>query len=104
MDYPFTTDGCSGGLSFTWRLLFRSETPWEECCVDHDRLYWRGGTAAERRAADRAVRACVREKGHPVWAVLLWAAVRVAGHPLLPLPWRWGYGWKYPRPYSTAET
>lgn len=103
MDYPFTTDGCSGGLSFAWRLLFRMPPPWEKCCVAHDRVYWRGGTAAERRAADRAFLACVRKKRHPVWGLLLWAAVRVGGHPLLPLPWRWGYGWKYPRPYSAPK-
>ena len=104
MDYPFTTDGCSGGLSFAWRLLFGSVTPWEDCCIEHDRVYWRGGTAASRRAADRALLACVRKKGYPAVGILLWAAVRVGGHPLLPLPWRWGYGWKYPRPYTAPKT
>ncbi len=104
MDYPFTTDGCSGGLSFAWRLLFGTATPWEDCCIEHDRLYWCGGTAAERRAADRALLKCVRNNGHPGWSLALWAAVRIGGHPLLPLPWRWGFGWKYPRPYSAPKT
>lgn len=104
MDYPFTTDGCSGGLSFAWRLLFRTLPPWEKCCVKHDRAYWRGGTAAARRAADRALLKCVRKNGHPGWGLVLWAAVRVGGHPLLPLSWRWGFGWKYPRPYSAPKT
>jgi hypothetical protein len=103
MDYPFTTDGCSGGHSARWRFFFGVAPPWEGCCIEHDKLYWQGGTREERRAADRAVLACVRKIGHPVWGLLIWAAVRVGGHPLLPLPWRWGYGWKYPRPYSSSS-
>jgi hypothetical protein len=30
-------------------------------------------------------------------------AVRVFGHPLLPLPWRWGYGWRWPRGYENGD-
>ncbi|MCC7348845.1 MAG: hypothetical protein IT538_15760 [Variibacter sp.] len=101
-DYPFTTDGCSGGMTAAWRLLLRRDPPWNGCCVDHDRLYWPGGTAAERRSADAKLRACVAARGHPVWAWAMWAAVRLGGHPLLPFSWRWGYGWKYPRPYGSA--
>ncbi len=73
---PFETDGCSGGLSASWRLasgLFTpfeevhgATPPWEACCVTHDRAYHRagrGGDAADsyqdRLIADEALRLCV---------------------------------------------
>lgn len=34
---PFSTDGCSGGLSWLWRRAFAAAPPWEGVCVDHDR-------------------------------------------------------------------
>lgn len=49
---PFTTDGCSGGMSWFWRKVFGKAPPWEELCVDHDYEYWRGGTWLERLIAD----------------------------------------------------
>ncbi len=78
---PFTTDGCSGGLSAGWRYL--SETidsleenhgeapPWESCCVRHDRAYHQAGgqsiTAEEsfaaRLKADESLRRCVLDTG-----------------------------------------
>lgn len=77
---PFTTDGCSGGMSSSWRVvadLFPdfetaqgSEPPWEYCCVIHDRAYHgaAGSTTADesyaaRHAADNALRQCVIEQG-----------------------------------------
>lgn len=99
-DYPFATDGCSGGMTSTFRLLFRRPPPWNDLCIEHDRAYWRGGTVEQRREADRALMAGVVSNGHPVWAVLMWASVRIGGVPWLPLPWRWGYGWGWPRGYT----
>src|SRR5687768_16395238 len=50
----FTTDGCSGGMSEAWVFLgealpkftenFGARPVWEDCCVTHDRVYWRGET------------------------------------------------------------
>ena len=78
---PFTTDGCSGGLSVGWQYLSESITfletvhgdlpPWESCCVGHDRLYHTAGerpVTAEmsftaRRQADEALRSCVIKVG-----------------------------------------
>jgi hypothetical protein len=73
---PFETDGCSGGMSSSWRVvadLFPDfaaaqgdAPPWEPCCVTHDRTYHDAGgarTALEsfeaRLAADEALRQCV---------------------------------------------
>lgn len=111
VDFPFCTDGCSGGMSWTWRAIFRTAPPWEGCCVRHDIRYWAGGTAKERAEADRMLRDAVRDGGHPVIAWAMWIAVRLGGVPWLPISWRWGYGWDFRRhrfyeplgPRSSAE-
>jgi hypothetical protein len=123
----FTTDGCSGGMSEGWAFLARAlprfaekfgERPvWEDCCVTHDRSYWRGESAQgfnRRLSADDELRRCVREYGprlapelgarhglseETVIAIfstageIMHQAVRVGGKPCTFLPWRWGYGW-----------
>ena len=55
---PFTSDGCS---LFPDRALISGDD-WCDCCFEHDIAYWRGGTRAEREAADAALRDCVAEK------------------------------------------
>lgn len=77
---PFETDGCSGGMSASWRLVadtfpkfgavYESHPPWESCCVTHDRAYHNAGGALTAEAsfdarltADRALRACVKDFG-----------------------------------------
>jgi hypothetical protein len=124
---PFTTDGCSGGLSDGWSSLsklfpafktkFGDAPPYEACCVEHDRAYWRGETEQgyrKRLQADETLRACVMEygkqhrqafakefavseetveKNFSLTANLMYHAVRLGGQPCSYLPWRWGYGW-----------
>jgi hypothetical protein len=87
----FTTDGCT---------LFPDGT-WQGCCVQHDMLYWCGGSGAERRAADDLLRRCVSDHGGGTLedTVMYWG-VRIGGHPWLPTTWRWGYGWPWPRDYT----
>ena len=97
---PFTTDGCSGGMSRLWRLATGRPPPWESACVEHDRRYWRGGSRARRKQADLWLAARVTLGGHPFLAAAMYASVRLGGHPLLPFPWRWGYGYRWPRRYS----
>ncbi|WP_170327231.1 hypothetical protein [Ruegeria arenilitoris] len=77
---PFETDGCSGGLSTSWRFvaetfpkfraLYEEHPPWEYCCVTHDRTYHNAGGATQaedsynaRLSADDALRACVKQHG-----------------------------------------
>lgn len=98
---PFSSDGCSAfpdGTSLQQQL-------WLQCCTAHDRAYWRGGTAAERRQADLQLKACVTQAGEPAIAAVMLTGVRVGGSPYLPTRFRWGYGWNYLRPYGplTAE-
>jgi len=99
---PFVSDGCS---------LFPDGTPdqpelWLKCCVEHDRAYWQGGTRRQRMAADEELRQCVTAVGAPKVAALMKIGVLLGGGPYLPLPFRWGFGWPYPRgygPLSAAE-
>ncbi len=77
---PFESDGCSGGMSASWRLVadtfpsfaavYEAHPPWESCCVTHDRAYHDAGGAVTpdasfdaRLAADRALRQCVKDFG-----------------------------------------
>lgn len=77
---PFTTDGCSGGLSSVWRVVadrfpdfsaaHGNRPPWELCCVIHDRAYHNAGgakaapaSAQARRMADEALQTCVQTQG-----------------------------------------
>jgi len=75
---PFETDGCSGGMSWSWRVvadLFPdfeqaqgAQPPWEDCCIVHDRAYYDAGNARDaetsfeaRLAADNALLQCVAQ-------------------------------------------
>ena len=76
---PFTTDGCSGGLSAGWAFAARQipalaahhgdHPPWEACCIAHDRAYHRApgddalASFAARREADETMRLCVLAQG-----------------------------------------
>lgn len=72
----FETDGCSGGMSWSWRIVadvfpdFKVAQgelpPWETCCVVHDKAYHNAGGAqdaetsfAARLIADEDLRQCV---------------------------------------------
>jgi len=123
----FNSDGCSGGMSEAWSYLSDTlpefaryagdKPPWEHCCVEHDRHYWRGETEngfARRKQADRELWQCVRQTGADrgdeiaqtlglpqqdvveiidLTADLMYQAVRLGGAPCTGLPWRWGHGW-----------
>ncbi|MEJ2386361.1 MAG: hypothetical protein P8Y27_03310 [Chromatiaceae bacterium] len=73
---PFSTDGCSGGMSRLWTITaerypafaeaHEGVPPWEDCCIIHDRAYHAGGAApdaeasyAARLAADQELQRCV---------------------------------------------
>jgi len=93
---PFTTDGCSRFPDGTWG----EPTRWRQCCLDHDLAYWRGGSYAERLAADQTLQACLNSNGEPEVGALMLLGVRLGGSPWWPTPFRWGYGWPYLRGYQ----
>ncbi len=128
---PFETDGCSGGLSAVWTVVAQrfpafaaahgARTPWEGCCVAHDRRYHAAGAATgadasskDRLEADRQLRACVVQTGerrvreiarlygasearvreaYGIIARAMFLVVRFGGAPCSGMPWRWGYGY-----------
>lgn len=98
------SDGCSGGMSAAYAPLpqeihdrFGETLPWHQCCVEHDRAYYYGGSREEKRAADEALKQCVaRTAGDETLMLLLGGAMQLAvtigGLPCFPTPYRWGYG------------
>ena len=92
---PFTSDGCSIVPDGEW-----GDDAWRECCVLHDIQYWCGGSSADRIQADLDLQQCVAEKGYPIWGEIMYLGVRAGGHPVWPVPWRWGYGWEWYRSYE----
>jgi hypothetical protein len=96
----FTTDGCS---LFPDRSS-DGKADWCGCCVAHDLAYWRGGTPAQRLAADEALKACVaRSTGNRALAETMFLGVRSGGGPQLDTPFRWGYGWPYEGRYRALD-
>ncbi len=84
--HAFKSDGCS-----CW-----PDSDWVECCIEHDLVYWMGGTRHEKKEADKKLKECVSQKGHPVIATIMYYGVRVGAVWWLPTPFRWGFGWDYP--------
>jgi len=93
---PFKSDGCSSFPDGT----IKQKKLWLHCCKAHDFDYWQGGTIAQRIISDNKLQQCVAKVGHPKIAKLMLAGVRVGGMPYLPTPYRWGYGWPFPRLYG----
>lgn len=93
---PFSSDGCSAFPDGT----YQQKELWLSCCTAHDYAYWQGGTYEERLIADEQLQQCVANVGEPRIANLMLTGVRIGGSPYLPTPFRWGYGWPYPRLYK----
>jgi hypothetical protein len=70
-----------------------------ECCDRHDAIYWSGGSRSERQQADLDFRQCLLDADYSTIGDIYYLGVRIGGSPHLPTPWRWGFGWDYPRGY-----
>ena len=94
---PFASDGCSLFPDGT----LKDRTRWCDCCLSHDMAYWQGGTAKERKEADKALRDCVLKRtDDKQLAETMYLGVRSGGAPVFPTWYRWGYGWPYGRGYT----
>ena len=78
----FVGDGC------TWF----PDGDYADCCLAHDRDYYKGGTDQERKASDTRLAQCVRSKGHKYLSRLMYLGVRVGGASWLRAPFSWGFG------------
>lgn len=99
LERPFVTDGCS---------MWPDGAGYVGCCVEHDLHYWCGGTREERLAADQEFGVCVAQTSSiPGLGTFMKWGVRFGGHPIFPVPYRWGYGhayrWGYPAPDGSGE-
>ena len=89
---PFTSDGCS----LFPNQDYASGEDWCGCCVAHDYAYWKGGSDAERKAADRALGDCILKRtGDSALAETVYLGTRAGGSGVFPTWYRWGYGWPY---------
>lgn len=64
---PLVINGCTG----------YPEGSWGHCCVEHDIMYWIGGTFEDRKAADEGLLRCVDESGGS--GQVLYNGVRIFG-------------------------
>ena len=81
----FVSDGCSQFPDGDYR----------DCCVEHDKSYFLGGSWTRRWRADKKLYKCVAAKKgfeHQLIAPVMWAGVRVFGVSFLPTSFRWGFG------------
>ena len=93
----FASDGCSLFPNGT----LENRSLWCDCCFNHDMAYWRGGTEAERKEADKTLHACALARtGSKALAETMYEGVRFGGSSAFPTWYRWGYGWKYGRGYE----
>lgn len=98
------SDGCSGGMSAAYALLpkqvrekFGKTLPWHQCCVEHDRAYYYGGSRTDKLAADETLKQCVAktfkdENAGRLLGLIMQTAVTIGGQPYFATSFRWGYG------------
>ena len=63
IDLPMIINGCSGGLSWIYRVGFGKTVSCEDCCDYHDLLYYLGPREGTRKAADSGLRECAKHAG-----------------------------------------
>jgi hypothetical protein len=83
----FKSDGCT----------YFPDGNYRDCCVSHDKDYYKGGSWKERRRSDNRLYSCVRNKKgwkNKIIAPMMWVGVRVFGTSWLPTKFRWGFGKK----------
>ncbi len=91
-------------MQYVSSWVTEQKTLWLECCIAHDYAYWKGGTFQQRLEADLNLKACVEKVADLEAGLIMFTGVRVGGTPLLPTPFRWGYGWRYPRLYKQLSS
>lgn len=63
-ELPLIINGCSGGFSVAYFLFFGRKPSCEDCCNMHDLRYQLGGSAADRKQADKELRKCAANAGN----------------------------------------
>jgi hypothetical protein len=85
MPTTFRSDGCTGF----------PDGAYCDCCFEHDKDYFFGGSSKQRWRSDKRLYKCVKSKPgwhHKLIAPVMWLGVRIGGVGFLPTPFRWGFG------------
>lgn len=93
----FVGDGCSSFPDYDYR----------DCCFEHDKAYYVGGSWTRRWRADKKLYKCVAAKKgfeHKLIAPVMWSGVRIFGAPFLPTTFRWGFGKSRAKKSKTIQT
>ncbi|MGZ3695396.1 MAG: hypothetical protein ACXWQO_14865 [Bdellovibrionota bacterium] len=99
--HSFFTDGCS---SFPDGIPLLDKNKWRKCCIEHDVVYWQGGTAEDRKNADAHLGQCVANRAGKILGGAMYLGVRIGGYEALPTTWHWGYGWAQDRGYAPLNS
>lgn len=81
----FVTDGCT----------FFPDGNYFDCCVQHDKEYYAGGSSKERWRSDKKLFSCIAAKPkfyNKLVAPIAWLGVRVGGVSWLKASFSWGFG------------
>ena len=76
-------------ISWINAKLGRERAVYFECCVEHDRGYFHGGTKEQRKECDVVFRDCVVGMTNKYWGWAVYIAVRLFGSPRFPTALRW---------------
>jgi hypothetical protein len=66
---------------------------WEDCCLQHDLVYWAGGTSEMQDLSDIELRKCVTKKSSRFYGNLMYRGVRLGHYSPIKSKTRWGHGW-----------
>jgi hypothetical protein len=77
---------------------------WEGCCLEHDLVYWAGGTSKMQDLADVELGVCVTQKSSAFFGRLMYRGVRLGHYSPIKSKSRWGHGWGDKRSFQELST
>jgi hypothetical protein len=77
---------------------------WEDCCLQHDLVYWAGGTSKMQDISDVELGKCVTEKSSSFFGRLMYRGVRIGHYSPIKSKTRWGHGWGDKRSFQALST
>ena len=85
---PFITDGCTGWIDGTRKY------DWSHCCHKHDLQMWAGGSKANRKAADRELKQCIKKNSNGFHSFVMATGVWIGSlSPIKIQSKKWGNAW-----------
>jgi len=85
----FSTDYCTLFPEGT----FKKPRAWANCCLEHDLVYWAGGTQTMQDLSDIKLGECVTSKSSKFYGKLMYNGVRLGHYSPIKNKTKWGHGW-----------